>query len=228
MSDKATFRGVILDVDGTLVDSNDAHAAAWVDAFKEAGHDVPYDKVRRLIGMGGDKLMPEVSGLQKETPEGQQIDQRRKEIFTERYLPKLQPTRGAHELVRHMHDSELKLVVASSASGEELEHLLAIPDVQQFIEEETSSDEAEESKPEPDIVQVALGHLGMDAGEVVMLGDTPYDIEAASKAGVAVIALRSGGWSDDDLKGAIAVYDDPADLLEEYDDSPLGPGPVGG
>src|SRR5829696_4296497 len=108
-------RGIILDIDGTLVDSNDAHARAWVEALAEHGIQVPFEKVRRLIGMGGDKLMPRVCGIREDSPEGKKISKRRKEIFRERYLPSLRPCRGARELLQRMHAGGLKLVVASSA-----------------------------------------------------------------------------------------------------------------
>ena len=217
-------KGVILDVDGTLIDSNDAHAHAWVEALEEFGIKVAFEEVRPLIGMGGDKLMPEVAGLSEETPEGKQIGKRRSEIFKERYLPYLKPFPKTRELLRRMRDDELKLVVASSAKEDELKSLLKIAGADHLIEEKTSSDDAENSKPDPDIVKAALDASGLSADEVVMIGDTPYDIEAASRAGVRTIAFRCGGWDDENLRGAIAIYDGPADLLEHYDSSPLKKG----
>ncbi len=222
-------RAVILDVDGTLVDSNDAHAAAWIDALREAGRDVPFEKVRRLIGMGGDKLVPEVVGLAEDTPEGKRIAERRKEIFKTRYLPDLGPFPDTDKLLHRMHETGLKLVVASSAAADELEQLLEIAGATDLVEKRTSSSDAEHSKPDPDIVQVALESAGVDPSEAIMLGDTPYDIQAATKAGVRLVAVRCGGWDDDDLKGAIAIYDAPADLLAHYDTSPFARGQfVGG
>lgn len=218
------IRGVILDVDGTLVDSNDAHAHAWVDALAEHGISVPFEKVRPLIGMGGDKLLPEASGIGEDTPEGGRISERRGEIFKERYLPKLKAFPSTRELLRRMRDDGLKLVVASSAKEDELKSLLKIAGADDLIEEKTSSDDAENSKPDPDIVKAALESSGLAPDEVVMIGDTPYDIESASRAGVRVVAVRTGGWKDADLSGAIAIFDDPADLLARYESSPLGKG----
>jgi HAD superfamily hydrolase (TIGR01509 family) len=215
------IRGIILDVDGTLVDSNDAHARAWVEAFAEHGINVPYEEVRKRIGKGGDKLMPEVSGISEETREGEAISKRRGEIFKSRYLPHLKAFPRTRELLQRMRDDGLKLVVASSAKEDELKPLLEKAGAADLIEEKTSSDDADNSKPDPDIVHAALDGAGFTADEAVMLGDTPYDIEAASKAGVNVIAFRCGGWDDAGLAGAIAIYDDPADLLAHYDDSPL-------
>ncbi|HVF88735.1 MAG TPA: HAD family hydrolase [Blastocatellia bacterium] len=214
-------RGAILDVDGTLVDSNDAHARAWVEALAEHGIAAEFEKTRRLIGMGGDNLLPEIAGIEEDTPRGKQISERRGEIFKEKYLPSIKPLPGSRELLKRMKEEGLKLVVASSAKEDELKPLLEIAGATDLIEEKTSSDDAENSKPDPDIIHAALDSAGLSAEESIMLGDTPYDIDAARKAGVSVIALRSGGWKDDELTGAVAVYDDPADLLAHYDESPL-------
>jgi HAD superfamily hydrolase (TIGR01509 family) len=215
------IRGVLMDVDGTLVDSNDAHANAWVEALAEHGHQVAFKQVRKLIGMGGDKLLPRVSGLAEDSPEGQAVSKRRKAIFQERYLPTLRPTPGAADLVRRLRALGLKLAVASSAKADELEGLLRVCEADQLIGHRTSSDDAEQSKPDPDIVHAALEKIGLPAAAVVMLGDTPFDVAAARKAGVAVIALRCGGWGDAELAGAAAVYDDPADLLAHLEALPL-------
>jgi phosphoglycolate phosphatase-like HAD superfamily hydrolase len=215
------FRGIILDVDGTLVDSNDEHAKAWVEAMGEYGFDVPFERVRPLIGMGSDKLLPEAIGVESESDMGKRIGERRSEIFKGRYLPSLEAFSGAHDLLERMHDEGLKLVVASSAKKDELDDLLKITGAADLIEEKTSGDDAEHTKPDPDIIHAALDQLGLPPGKVLMLGDTKYDVEAATRAGVATIALRCGGSSDEDLKGALAIYDDPADLLARYDESPL-------
>jgi HAD superfamily hydrolase (TIGR01509 family) len=218
------IRGIILDIDGTLVDSNDAHARAWVEALAEHGINVSFEQVRPLIGMGGDKLLPKVSGISEDSPEGKAISQRRGEIFKTRYLPHLKAFPRTRELLLRMRDDGLKLVVASSAKEDELKPLLEIAGAADLIEEKASSDDADHSKPDPDIVKAALDSAGFAADEALMLGDTPYDIEAATRAGVSVIAFRSGGWDDAHLAGAIAIYDGPADLLAHYDESPLRKG----
>jgi HAD superfamily hydrolase (TIGR01509 family) len=215
------YRAVIFDVDGTLVDSNDAHAQAWVEALADHGRHVEFTRVRPLIGMGGDKLLPAVAGLEADSAEGEAITGRRKEIFLRRFLPRLQPTRGARDLLERLHDDGLKLYVATSAKEEELEPLLRVAGAERFMEATTSSDDANRSKPDPDIVAAALRRTGVAKHEAIMIGDTPYDVEAALRAGVNVIALRAGGWRDRDLKGALAVYDDPADLLNHYELSPF-------
>ncbi len=213
--------GVILDVDGTLIDSNDAHATAWVEAMSENGYKVPFDKVRPLIGMGGDKVLPETIGVQKVSEEGKRISQRRKELFKERFLPGLHAFPGAKELLEQMRKCGLKLTVASSADKDELQPMLDLVGAADLIEEETSSKDAKRSKPDPDVMEITLQKARLPADEMLMIGDTAYDIEAAKKVRVGTIAFRSGGWSDSDLKGAIAIYDGPADLLEHYDESPL-------
>ncbi len=215
-------RGVLLDIDGTLIDSNDAHARSWVDALAEHGHTVAFERVRPLIGMGGDKLLPELTGLDAEGPEGERISTRRRELFLTRHLPRLTPCRGARALVERLRGDGVQLIAASSAQQDELGPLLEQAGVADLIEAATSSDDAERSKPDPDIVAAALRRGRLAAQDVVMIGDTPYDIAAARRAGVRLIALRCGGWDDDGLAGAAAIYDDPADLLAHYEQSPLG------
>lgn len=215
------IRAVLFDVDGTLVDSNDAHAHAWVRAFADFGVSVAFDAVRRSIGMGGDKLMPKVSGIAEDSEKGRQIAERRQEIFSTEFLPTLQPLRGSAALVAAMRRLGLTVVAASSAKKEELEHLLRIAGADTLLHGATSSDDVEESKPDPDIVEAALALAEVSPDVAVMVGDTPYDIEAAQRAGVRAIAFRSGGWTDDELSGAIAIYDGPWDLLRRLNDSPI-------
>lgn len=216
-------RAVILDVDGTLLLSNDAHARAFLDAARDLGLPVPeFEEVRRLIGMGGDKLIPRVWGFEKESPRGTELSDRKGEIFRERYLPELQPAPGARALLERMEREGLRRVVATSAQKKDLRGLLERAGVEDLIQESTSASEVEESKPDPDVVEEALRDAGHPAEEVVMLGDTPYDVEAARRAGVRILAVRCGGWGDEELRGAVAVYDHPADLLARYDQSPLG------
>ncbi len=220
----AQLRGVIIDLDGTLIASNDAHARAWVDALAEHGHRVPFNQVRPLMGMGGDNLLPTLIGIEKETPAGEAISKRRKAIFKERYLKMVAPTPGARALLERMRAAGLRLVLATSAAEDELEPLLAVAGVGDLLEQQTSSSDAESSKPDPDIVRAALDRLGLRHDEVAMLGDAPYDIQAAGACGIATVALRTGGFSDTDLAGALAIYRDPADLLARYDQSPLAAG----
>jgi HAD superfamily hydrolase (TIGR01509 family) len=211
---------IIFDVDGTLVDSNDAHAQAWVDVLEEHETPVPFERVRPLIGMGGDKVLPLLTGIEHESEEGERISSRRSEIFRERYLPHLQPFAGVRELFLLVKDRGHELAIASSAKTEELGALLEIAGVADLVERRTSSSDAENSKPDPDIVAAALVQLGRPK-RAIMVGDTPYDIESAGRAGIASVAVRCGGWSDADLRDAYAVYADPEELRQLYDSSPL-------
>jgi len=218
------IRAVIFDVDGTLVDSNDGHARAWVDALAEAGYQVPFERIRPLIGMGGDKVLPLVAGLSSDDAKG--IAERRDAIFAERYLPQVRPLPGAHDLLRRLYTEGFRLAVASSSKKDLLERLLKLVGAEDVFEVTTSSDDVDSSKPDPDVVHVALERLREPAADVVMIGDTPYDIEAAGRARVRAIAFRSGGWKDSDLRDAIEIYDGPLDLLQHFDASVLAPAPV--
>lgn len=220
MSD-APFRAVLLDVDGTLVDSNDAHARAWQQALAEHGLEVDYEEIRRLIGMGGDKVMPQVSGQEVDSDLGTRVAERRRRIFTDEWMPRLSPFPDAAALVSALKARGYRTVAASSAKRDELMRLLDLAGATPHFDAMTSSDDAGASKPDPDIVLAALEQAGVSAAEAVMIGDTPYDIEAATRAGVAAIAFRCGGWHDEALARAAAIYDDPADLLRHFDDSPL-------
>jgi phosphoglycolate phosphatase-like HAD superfamily hydrolase len=218
------LQGVILDVDGTLVLSNDIHAQTWVDAFANFGYDVSFDQIRPLMGMGGDHIIPKFApGLNDQDGEGKAIADYRKSLLLNGLSAKIVPTNGARDLVLKLQAEGLKLTIASSASPEELSLLLKTAHVDDLLhpDQATTSSDAESSKPAADIVEAALKKSKFDSDAVIMLGDTPYDVESAGKAGVRLIAFRSGGFSDADLKGAIAIYDDPADLVKNYNNSPL-------
>ncbi|RUT01002.1 phosphoglycolate phosphatase [Dulcicalothrix desertica PCC 7102] len=219
-----SLKGVLLDIDGTLVISNDAHAQAWVEAFADFGYKVEFDQVRPLIGMGGDQVVPKFApGLSGEEGEGKKIADRRKELIINKFGKTLAPAPGTHDLIMKVQNQGLKTMIASSATTEELSVLLKAAGVDDLLSEDsaTTSSDAKSSKPAPDIVEAALEKVGLEAPDVIMLGDTPYDIESAGKAGVKVIAFRCGGFDDSQLSKAIAIYDNPADLLAQYDNSPL-------
>ena len=203
---------VIFDVDGTLIDSNAAHAETWAQALTEHGFPRDAAQIRPLIGMGSDKLLPTL-GLEEGSPQSRTIAQRKKQLFNER-LPRLEPTHGARALLSDLRDRAKTLVIATSADDEEMDALLQQAGVADLIPKRTSSDDAARSKPDPDIVLAALKCSGAAVDRAVMVGDTPYDVEAARRAGIRAIALRSGGhWSDRDLGSALAIFDDPTDLL---------------
>ena len=215
------IRGVLLDIDGTLVDSNDVHARAWVEALAEAGFEVPFARVRPLIGKGGDKLMPEVTGLAGDDPRLAALGKRRTQLLLERHVREIRALPGARALLERLKALDYVVAIATSANEDELGAILRAGGVEDLFDARTSSDDAERSKPDPDIVAAAVERAGVPADACVMIGDTPYDVSAARKAGVDIIGVRSGGWGDPDLAGAIAVYDGPADLLARLDASPL-------
>ena len=219
---RAALHTVLLDIDGTLLDSNDAHARAWVDSLAAHGYVVPFERVRPLIGMGGDKLTPELTGLDPDSAESKRISETRSEIFLSRELPTLKPTPGARALLERLKSDGMELVVATSAKEAEVTALLEQAGVADLIQAASSADDAERSKPDPDIVRAALRTVGRLASHSVMIGDTPYDVEAATRARVPIIAVRCGGWDDTALRGAMEIRADPADVLAHYDESVLG------
>ena len=215
------LKAVLLDIDGTLVDSNDAHAQAWQAVFERNGYPVSFERVRELIGEGGDKLLPAITRLDASSPDGKRLATERRALFEHVYLPRLRAFPRAGALIERLHAQGFSLVVASSATDDELQPLLELCGALPFISHQTSSDDAQHSKPDPDIVQVALRKARCAPSEAILLGDTPYDVDAAVKAGVRAVAVRSGGHPDSALARAIAIYDDVADLLTHFDSSPF-------
>ncbi len=213
-----TLRAVLLDVDGTLLESNDAHAAAWSDASRELGFDLGPEFFRPLIGMGSDGVLPRISpGLDEATEPGRTIAERNSQIYKQRYFSAVRPTRGARALVERFAAEGWSCVVATSASREDVDASLERIGIADLVCVGAESDDVEASKPAPDIVSTALRTAGLHASDAFMLGDTPYDIAAASAAGVASVMLRCGGWGEAQLARAISIYDDPHDMLERFD-----------
>jgi len=164
------LEGVIFDIDGTLVDSNDAHAQSWVDTFADAGYDVPFDVVRPLIGMGADKLLPKTIGVKHDSKGGKKLIKLRSEIFREKYLPTLRPLKGSRALVLRVRADGLKAIVATSAKDEELQGLLKAAEVADLMEEKATASDARRSKPDPDIVEAAIEESGTSLRKLVMIG----------------------------------------------------------
>jgi HAD superfamily hydrolase (TIGR01509 family) len=216
-----SFKAVILDVDGTLVDSNEAHAEAWQRALGENGFQFTIDAICKLIGMGGDKLLPTLCGIEEESELGRRISARRTEIYKRELLPGLKLLAGANELLDRLRSEGLRLAIATSSKKDELESLARTTGLRLDGLERITKDDADSSKPDPDLIEAALRALGVQPHEAVMIGDTPYDIHAAKNARVKTIAFRSGGWDRPGLQGAIALYDEPADLLDHWTESPL-------
>ena len=211
--DIPNLSGLLFDVDGTLIDSNAAHADTWAQALSEHGVPTGAAEIRPLVGMGSDHLLPQVAGLDHESPQGKAIIERKQALFAER-LPHLEPTRGSRALLAYLRGEGKRVVVATSADDREMAALLDQAGVADLIPRRTSKDDASRSKPDPEIVRAALARAGTSPTQTLMIGDTPYDIEAARRAGVESIALRSGGhWGDAAFHGALAIFDDPAALL---------------
>ena len=213
------IKAVIFDVDGTLIESNDLHAQAWADAFGEFGKDIGLQMVRPQIGKGGDQLLPVFLSPDEIESFGDKLEKRRGEILQERYLRKIKPFAGVRALFQRLHDDGITLALASSAKRDELMFYKKIADIGDLVDVETSSDDAGRSKPEPDIFAAALGRLKqVDPAEVLVVGDTPYDAEAAAKAGLACVGVLCGGFPAAALEqaGCRAIYRDPDDLLANY------------
>ena len=212
------FRTLLFDVDGTLIDSNGAHAEAWTTAMREYGVEVNVDQIRRMIGMGGDKILPAIAHVSEDSDQGQSITRRKKQIFNS-LLPSLQPTHGARPLVEYLRDQHIDLVIATSADDREMAALLQRAGVADLIPQRTSKADAQASKPDPDIVHAALARSWARPEQTLLVGDTPYDIEAADRAGIGAIAVRCGGyWPDSSLSGALKIVDDPHALLVHWGD----------
>ncbi len=214
------IRAILCDIDGTLIDSNDAHALAWVDALEQVGKPTPFERIRPLIGMGGDKLLPALK-IDPDSDLGREASQRSTRAFLETYVDSIRAFPRARELLERMRATGRSLWAATSSEDAEISAILQRGDIEDLFEAATTSSDVEQSKPAPDVVQAALARAQCLPHEAVMLGDTPYDVRAARRTNVRVIAFRCGGWSDDELSGALEIHDDPASLLHEWNESIL-------
>ncbi len=218
------IEAVIFDIDGTIVDSVTFHAKAWQRTFAKFGKNILLEAIRSQIGKGADQLLPVYFSKKELEQFGEAIEIYRSELFKREYLPKVKGFPRVRELFERIRQDNKKVALASSAKEDELETYKEIAQIDDLIESETSADSVERSKPCSDIFDAALKQLGNLAPEdVVAVGDTPYDAEAAAKANVKCIGLLCGGWTQPQLRraGCIAIYRDPADLLARYGESPL-------
>lgn len=214
------LKAILFDIDGTLVDSNDLHVLAWEEVFRDAGHHFDRATLHTHIGKGADNyvpsLLPDVS-----SEEAERFGAAHGRIYKAKYLDRVQPFPHARDLLKSSRNAGYKVVLASSASGEELEHYLALLDAADLVDAHTSADDVACSKPCPDIFDTARRKVGVAPDEALVVGDTPYDIEAAASAGMRAIAVRSGKFPDERLSEAIAIFDDVAELFRRFDASPL-------
>ena len=218
---RLSVKAVIFDVDGTLVDSNDLHIEAWREAFAHYGIGLTYDQVHRQIGKGGDQLIPVFCSKEQVEKFGDALDKLRLEIFTRDYLPQVRPFPKVRELFERLRADGVHIALATSSKETELKTHLANLDVEDLVDYATSADDAEHSKPCPDIFEAALAGLdGVLPGETLVIGDTPYDVRAAATARMKTVGVSSGGFTEETLleSGAVGVYLDVTDLMDHYDE----------
>jgi HAD superfamily hydrolase (TIGR01549 family) len=209
----------LLDVDGTLVDTNYQHTLAWYWAFREHGITLPVWRIHRHIGMGGDQLVPAlVPGI--EPADHEAVEETRARLYAE-LIGEVQALEGAHELIDDLKERDVAVVLASSSPQEELDHYLGLLEARELADAWTTKDDVDATKPAPDLVLAALEKAG--GGDAVMVGDTKWDVESASKAGIETVCVMTGGWSKQELldAGAVAVFDSVAELRGNLDDTPL-------
>lgn len=216
-------KAAIFDVDGTLLDSVDLHALAWHEAMEKFGHDVSFEQARGQIGKGGDKLIPHFLSEDEERDHGKEMEEWRGKRFKSEYLPLVRPFSAVPDLLRRTKNAGVSIAVASSAKKDELAEYLDIAGIGDLVDVTTSSDDVQESKPAPDIFEAVLKKLGVEGPDAVAIGDTPYDAEAAGKAGIATVGVLCGGFTESSLRqaGCVQVYPGPAAMLACFGDSLL-------
>jgi HAD superfamily hydrolase (TIGR01509 family) len=218
-------RAALFDIDGTLVDSVDLHARAWQEAFAHFGVQLAYEEVRSQIGKGGDQIIPFFLTPEQNRRFGKQLEKFRSELFRSKYLPLVRPFPKVRELFEAVRARGVKIALASSAKGDELQRYVEMARIGDLIEASTSADDAERSKPHPDIFAAALERLGNPpVGETVAVGDSPYDAEAAGRLGIRTIGLLCGGFPEEWLRaaGCAQIFRNAEDLLGHLDESLLG------
>lgn len=216
-------RGVIFDLDGTIVDSNDLHTEAWHETFRHFGKELSYDALRQQIGKGGDQYLPMFLDPVELKQIGAEVNSYRAELFKSKYLPRVQAFPKVRELFERLRTNGKKIALASSGNADEVAHYVKLADIAGLIEAGTTKDDVRHSKPAPDVFLAALKELELPAQEAIVVGDTPYDVDAAKRTQLLTIGLLSGGFPKDQLRasGAVAIYHDIADLLASYQRSPL-------
>ena len=214
------IESILFDIDGTLVDSNNFHLLAWAEALHAAGHDFRLQQIHDQIGQGADNFVPALIPRASDA-EAERLGSEQVRLFKQHYAHRLKPFPGAHDLIARCKAEGYRVALATSASAEMLDHHLDLLDVLDLVDVCTTADDVAASKPSPDIFTTALEKLATKPDEALVIGDTPFDIAAARKAGIATIAVRSGLFPDDQLSAALAIYDDVAALLARFDESPL-------
>lgn len=214
------LKGVLFDIDGTLLDSVDQHARAWQEALQHFGFDIPLHHIRAQIGKGGDKLLETLLSKQDVEVRGKELEQFRADLFKRKYLSSCKPFPDVPELLEHIKADGLKIALASSAKKDEIAVYEKMLGISRLIDGATSSDDVDSSKPDPDILDGARKKIGNLAPAVcVFIGDSPHDGEAAKRDHMPMIGVLCGGFPERDLRktGARAIFQDPADLLRNWD-----------
>jgi HAD superfamily hydrolase (TIGR01509 family) len=212
----------VLDIDGTLVDTNYHHAVAWFRAFRQHGFVLPLWRIHRHIGMGGDQLVAALAGEGFDATQGDSVRAAETVLYTE-LMREVQPLEGARRLIEDLKGNGHTVVLASSAKSEELEHYLTLLDARSLADDWTDSSDVEQTKPEPDLLLAALEKVGADAKDAVMIGDSVWDCRAAERAGVRSVGVLTGGFSEQELMeaGASKVYAAVDELRQSLDETPL-------
>ena len=216
------IKAVLFDLDGTLVDSNDLHVRVWAQVLRDHHIHATDEAIHGQIGKGADLLVPALSpGVEEGMANA--LGEAHGAIFKASHLDHVKPFPSAHDLLASTKAAGRRVVLASSASQSELDHYIDILDARDIVDASTSIDDVATSKPAPDIFAVALKKVGVEPSEAIVVGDSPYDVEGAQRAGMQTVALRSGGFFDEELKaaGAAAIYDDATALLAAFESSPL-------
>jgi HAD superfamily hydrolase (TIGR01549 family) len=223
MEDFVLRKAAIFDMDGTLLDSVDFHALAWQEALHEFGHEVSFEQARSQIGKGGDKIIPVFLSADEQRDHGREMHEWRGNRFKTEYLPRVRPFSAVPDLLRRVRDAGLQIAIASSAKRDELDKYLDIARIADLVDLTTSSDDAEESKPSPDIFETVLKKLNIEGADAIAIGDTPYDAEAAGNAKISTIGVLCGGFAEGSLRqaGCVEVFPGPAALFACFERSGL-------
>jgi len=217
------IRAAIFDLDGTLVDSNEFHVLAWQETFRHFGKEIQIERLREQVGKGGDQYLPVFLNETEMRKFGEEADKLHGEIFKKKYLSQVKPFPKVRELFERLRADGKKIALASSGKDQEVRHYEKLLGIEGLVDCRTTSDDVLHSKPYADVFVAALNLLKLPASEAVAVGDTPYDVEAAKKIELPITGVLCGGFSEDVLRGegTVAIYRDPADLLEHYYQSPL-------
>jgi HAD superfamily hydrolase (TIGR01509 family) len=213
-------KAILFDIDGTLVDSNQFHVLAWAEVLRATGHEFRLARIHSEVGKGADNF---VKGLLPDASEAEvkALGKAHAKVFARDYIHRLKPFPGAHDLLERCHGHGLKVMLATSASEKEVKRHLDVLDARDFVDGWITADDVDCSKPCPDIYEAAARKAGVTPGEALAIGDSPFDIESAAAAGIRIVAVRSGLFPDDQLSGALAIYDNVEALLDRFDESPL-------